>query len=57
VTEPTPDRIEHLEAVEAAVKAYFQALDDMTGLQDYVDKYPYGVRVEAAKSELRRLVR
>jgi len=57
VTEPTPDRIAYLEAVEAAVKAYFQALDDMTGLQDYVDKYPYGVRVEAAKSELRRLVR
>ena len=57
MTEPTPDRIEHLEAVEAAAKAYFQALDDMSGLQDYVDKYPYGRAVEAAKSHLRRLVR
>jgi len=57
VTEPTPDRIAHLEAVEAAAKAYFQALDDMSGLQDYVDKVPYGRAMEAAKSHLRRLVR
>ena len=57
MTEPTPDRIAHLEAVEAAAKAYFQALDDMSGLQDYVDKVPYGRAMEAAKSHLRRLVR
>ena len=57
MTEPTPDRIAYLEQVEHAAKAYFKALDDFSGIQDYVDKRPYGRAVEEAKSRLRRLVR
>ena len=59
MTELTPDRIAHLEAVETAAIEYFYAIDSVDGLPDLTDydaQRRYRLAIEDAKLQLRRLV-
>jgi hypothetical protein len=59
VTAPTPERLAHLEEVEAAAITYFQVIDragDLPDLTDYDEQRRYRLAVEDAKLLLRRLV-
>ena len=59
MTAPTPERLAHLEAVEAAAIDYFRVIDSIDGLPDLTDydaQRRYRLAIEDAKLTLRRLV-
>ena len=59
MTEPTPDRIAHLEELEAAVIAYFRTIDMFDGIDDltnYDAQRLHRLAIDDAKLRLRSLV-